>query len=383
MTITSLLAACTAQQAVDVALSDNPQQATAEMAQKMGEAYGKNPTTLAKDIIAARQRYARFLKAFRARLKKEWGEREALVSTRRKYVKYIQNYKSRTVVDFDQGTVVIETLDHRSPLTSLRNAAVVTLLSPDDPQSIDLYSPKKVELGDRPYLYGLVLDQSDHPIDNPGQAASFSRYLVDKQRKTRIVNTPMGKRAMYFVSIPMVSNHVNMRARRYYPYVVRNADRFGVSKSLIYAVMKVESNFNPFAVSSAPAYGLMQLVPSTGGRDAYRYAKGKDVTPSRDYLFHPGNNIELGTAYLNLLNGNYLAAVRDPVSREYCVISAYNGGAGNVLRTFSSNRDKAIRIINGMSPAKVKERLRTRHPRAETRRYLRKVLEARKEFVNL
>ncbi len=381
--ITSLLAACTVQQAVDVALSDNPQQAASELARKKDEAYRKNPTTLARDIIAARQRYERFLKAFRARLKKEWGGREVLVSTRRRYVKYIQNYQSRTVVDFDRGAVVIETLDHRSPLTSLRNATVVTLLTPDDPQSVDLYSPKNVELGGRPYLYGLVLDRSNRPIENPKQAATFSRYLVNTQRKTRIVHTPAGKRALYFVTIPMVADHMSVRARRYYPYVANNAKRFGVSKSLIYAVMKVESNFNPFAVSTAPAYGLMQLVPTTGGRDAYRYAKGKDVIPSRDYLFRPGNNIELGTAYLNLIKRRYLATIRDPVSREYCTIAAYKGGAGNVLRTFSSNRDKAIRVINGLSPAQVHEQLRTRHPRAETRHYLRKVLDARKEFVNL
>ena len=41
----------------------------------------------------------------------------------------------------------------------------------------------------------------------------------------------------------------------------------------------------------------MQLVPTSGGREAYRKAKGQDVAPSRDYLFDPANNVELGTAY--------------------------------------------------------------------------------------
>jgi membrane-bound lytic murein transglycosylase C len=60
---------------------------------------------------------------------------------------------------------------------------------------------------------------------------------------------------------------------------------------LIYAIIKIESSFNPYAVSSAPAYGMMQLVPSSGGREAYRKAKGEDKMPDKEYLFNADNNI--------------------------------------------------------------------------------------------
>ncbi|MFQ5937028.1 MAG: transglycosylase SLT domain-containing protein, partial [Acidiferrobacterales bacterium] len=158
---------------------------------------------------------------------------------------------------------------------------------------------------------------------------------------------------------------------------------YRVSKSLVYAVIKTESNFNPFAVSAAPAYGLMQLVPASGGREAYKFIKGVDKIPNRDYLFDAENNIELGTAYLSIINHRFLAAVQDPTSREYCTIAAYNGGAGNVLRVFSSDRKRAVDIINTMSPPAVYRKLRDHLPREETRRYLVKVLDARKAFVNI
>jgi membrane-bound lytic murein transglycosylase C len=181
----------------------------------------------------------------------------------------------------------------------------------------------------------------------------------------------------------MVNDRGNKQAARYQRHVVRYARKYQVSKSLIFAVIKIESNFNPFAVSAAPAYGLMQLVPASGGREAYRAVKGVDKIPGRDYLLDAANNIELGTAYLGIIDQRYLGAIEDPTSREYCTIAAYNGGAGTVLRVFSSDRQRALAIINSLRPPAVYEQLRTRLPRQETRRYLVKVLDARRAFVNI
>lgn len=127
---------------------------------------------------------------------------------------------------------------------------------------------------------------------------------------------------------------------------------------------------------------MMQLVPASGGREAYRAARGRDEMPSREFLFDAGNNIELGTAYLGVLSGKQLDYVANPVSREYCVISAYNTGPGNVLRAFSSDRVAAVNAINGLEPPGVYERLRTKLPYEETRAYLVKVVGFRRQFLS-
>jgi len=180
----------------------------------------------------------------------------------------------------------------------------------------------------------------------------------------------------------MVANFSHKQAEKYRAVVGQFAERYQISPSLVFAIIRTESNFNPFAVSSAPAYGLMQLVPTSGGRDAYRKAKGEDKAPTRDYLFDPDNNIELGTAYLNVLTYSQLDDVTDLVSREYCVISAYNTGAGNVFKTFSKDQRTALQQINGLQPAALYERLHNGLPYQETRDYLAKVVGFRKQFVS-
>jgi membrane-bound lytic murein transglycosylase C len=160
-----------------------------------------------------------------------------------------------------------------------------------------------------------------------------------------------------------------------------SAREFSVSKNLVYAIMKIESDFNPYAVSNAPAFGLMQIVPKTAGHDVNKFLN-KPGLPTKNFLFEPANNIKYGSAFLHLLNYKYLNQIQNPVSREYCVIAAYNTGAGNVLRTFDRNRDRASALINRLDPLEVYNTLRRKLPYEETRRYLTKVMGAKKDFVN-
>ena len=365
---------------IDLAQGKDPGQ----IAKRRLDEYARDPEQVLRDIRAAQRDFKTLYEALGGKVGETWGKKEVKLPEQKKYVKYTQNYKSRAIVDFDKGDILVETVDDQDPRSSLKNAVVTTLLTPQDPRSVDLFSDKEIVLtGEKePYLLGLVLDQQGEAIRTPSDAEPFAEYLLTSKSGKREVDQDGVKKTATYVTIKMAANLPHKQAEKYRPVVQQFAEQYKISPSLVFAIIRTESNFNPYAVSSAPAYGLMQLVPTSGGREAYRRAKGQDVAPSRDYLFDPENNVELGTAYLNVLMFNQLEDVAHNVSREYCVISAYNTGPSNVFRAFSRDRVAAVNQINSLQPAAVYDQLRANLPYEETRHYLQKVTTYRKSFVS-
>ena len=375
----TLLAACSSGDMVRMArIATTGDIASAEqMATQKAVRYATNPKALEKDI----RDFEKLLKTFRKVISGTWGDDEIEEPRPKKYVKYTQNYLSRASVDFDSGEVTVETLDTEQPLLSLKTAIVTTVLTPDDPRSVDLYSAKPIKLGATPFLYKEIKDTEGKYIRWSWRAERYADWLIENKLATRLIPVGKEKRMVHYVNFPMVRDHLQIRAWKYKSIVGEYSRQFKISPNLVYAVIKTESNFNPFAVSTAPAFGLMQVVPYTAGEDVYRFLNNREGRPSKGFLLVPRNNIQYGTAYLHLLEYQYLNEIIDPVSREYCVIAAYNAGPGGVLRTFHANRDTAPDKINRLPPHEVYQALRKKLPSNETRRYLLKVIEAKKDFV--
>jgi soluble lytic murein transglycosylase len=93
------------------------------------------------------------------------------------------------------------------------------------------------------------------------------------------------------------------------------SDKFKVDKKLIFAIIKIESNFEKDAISSKGAIGLMQVMPST----ADWIIKKNDKLPEEYDLFNPAQNIEVGVMYLRYLLDKYDGDVQK-------ALIAYNAG---------------------------------------------------------
>jgi membrane-bound lytic murein transglycosylase C len=347
------------------------------------QAVASDTRTLQAQLEQLRQKFAQEVTTLRANAEKRWGK-GARVADRTVYVKYTQGYNSRVITDFDRGLLTVETRDTKDPKASLQSAIIAALLTGSDPSSVDLFSDKEVALdpAHRPYLYGLIHDNQGNSITTRKQAQDYAQYLLANRAKSRPVPAGEGGGIAWFVNLTMVKNFEARGAERYRASVDKYSTQYHVSPSLVFAIMRTESNFNPFAVSGAPAYGLMQLVPTSGGREAERRVSGTDQTPTSDYLLDPEHNIELGVAYLSVLNSDEFNTVTDQNSRDYCVIAAYNTGPHNVTRVFAADRTAAFTAINSEPPAELFEHLRTGLPMQETRDYVVKVTGHRKEFVS-
>lgn len=108
--------------------------------------------------------------------------------------------------------------------------------------------------------------------------------------------------------------------REYKEIVEAKSDEYDVPQSIIYAVIKQESGFDPNAESSVGAKGLMQIMPTTA--EWINYYRGSG--PKADEIMDPENNIDYGVWLLNYLYGLY-------GNWETCY-AAYNAGYGTVSR---------------------------------------------------
>ena len=384
----TLFTACSTSDMMRVALDKDPQKALERMATRRVNAYRYDPELAIKDFNRVKNEFEKLMGKLQKDSGEKWGKAESeTLPGKKRYVKYTDDYKNRTVVDYDKGTILIEHLDETEVKGKLKRAVVVALLTPDDPGAVDLFSDKEIELKGKPYLQQLVLDQHNNPITTREEVERYADFLVNNRLQNRQIEVNGSSKNVAYVNFAMINSHIDKRAMQYAATVRKHSDATQVSRSLIFAIIKIESAFNPYAVSSAPAYGMMQLVPSSGGREAYRKAKGKDESPSKEYLFVADNNIELGSTYLGvLLNDSPLKQIDNALSREYCAIAAYNTGPSNVFKAFSSNPSKtrqadAFDKINAMRPDEVFENLRLNLPYAETRGYIVNAVAAKKMYI--
>ena len=145
---------------------------------------------------------------------------------------------------------------------------------------------------------------------------------------------------------------------KYHSIVSKYAREFSVPEELVFAIIKVESDFDPEVVSSADARGLMQMLPST-----YYWLATKlgDSNPDEKLLFDPETNIRYGTYYLQYLYSRF-------GTWEKAII-AYNWGEGN----FSEFLDEEGYASGDYDSIPVKE----------TRNYIKKVMHHWKKYEEL
>lgn len=159
------------------------------------------------------------------------------------------------------------------------------------------------------------------------------------------------------IFVCLISIRINL-PRKYYDLVKNASDKYSVELSLIFAIIKTESNFNEKAVSRKGAIGLMQIRRSTFTYVCETY----DLPFLPESIFNPAENISVGVAYISYLFKKF--------EREDVVLACYNAGEGVVKKwlndSFFSDDGKTLKYI----------------PYKETRGYVKKVSFYKNYFTN-
>jgi soluble lytic murein transglycosylase len=162
-----------------------------------------------------------------------------------------------------------------------------------------------------------------------------------------VVVRPFADKAVQEISLPL----------RHEDIIRQQAADKGLDASLLAGVIYTESRFRD-QTSHAGARGLMQITPATAN---YIAQKSGGTRFEQGDLATPQINISYGSWYLRYLLDRYDGNV-------VLALCAYNGGEGNV--------DKWLQEAHVADTAFTLDRV----PFAETREYVRRVLDARKDY---
>lgn len=191
-----------------------------------------------------------------------------------------------------------------------------TGVQPASASSREAYSPSRSSL-----VYWSSTEHRFKPVPTSGAVMRAARSAASE------VNTYLDGRAQNHLMLNRTFTQQDIDAA-----IDQAASRHNVDPGLVRSVVKVESNFNPNAVSRKGAMGLMQLMPST--------ARSLNVSNP----FDPSQNVDAGVRHLRSLLDAYRGDVR-------LSLAAYNAGSGAVARSagvprFRETQNYVRRITN-------------------------------------
>ncbi len=166
-------------------------------------------------------------------------------------------------------------------------------------------------------------DGSLHFTNVPAHRRGNARVFISSRDTPRPAPSPVPTQVITMPPPPTVGPETRAnylaaardpaRYNRYDEHIREAARLYQLPEALLRAVIRQESDYNPWSVSSSGALGLMQLLPST--------AQSMTVTDP----FDPRQNVLGGARYLRVLantfNGDLILTV-----------AAYNAGSGAVIR---------------------------------------------------
>ncbi|WP_460596700.1 transglycosylase SLT domain-containing protein [Geomonas sp. Red276] len=164
--------------------------------------------------------------------------------------------------------------------------------------------------------------------EDPDGTLHFTDAPTDKRFKIFMRDIKKDKKLRTAFKLPGYARN----PAEFEPIIAACSRKYGVDVALVKAVIHAESGYNPNAVSSKGAQGLMQLMPKT--------AQGLKVAD----MMNPSDNIQGGVRYLRFLLDTFRGD-------ESLALAAYNSGLGNVAKyggipPFQETRNYVAKVLS-------------------------------------
>jgi len=318
------------------------------------------------------KQYQKFIKAFNTSLKeyktnisKYWEKQ--IITSPHKYVKYSNNFKRRTIVDYKKNKIIIEVITKDVKLAQ-------TVIN-------KLYNNLFNLTNQMAFRDELVLRNTyrkldivfDTPINNE---LLIGEFLSDSY-KEKVLNESIlqeyqenkYKDYIYYSSSYNLPDDFSKNIQnRYIKTIIEYEKLYKLPKNILYAIIKVKTSFNPYALTTDAKFGFMLINSKEIGLEAYyKLYKDKRILDAA-YLYNFKNNIKIGSTYLDIIYNDKLKNIKNKKSRGYLSIIAYEIGVKDTLDLFDN-----IEEINTKTSAEIYRQIIKKTKNRNLRIYFTKV----------
>ena len=352
-----------------------------EASEKGKRDFNKHTENQVEAFNAAVEKERRDYYEFIEKMNREWDA--AIRSTEKNWASFSDNGDTRALTKFKDGELILETQIQKGE--SAEDPRVANRLAT---QFERLKRSSRVSSSSRDNAISSSFDEKRiRAFLLPRNLSSNLKKIRGRVTYKNYVSESGASRRKLQVRVSMRKDHLKTREKIFLPLIKRYSSQFSQDVALVMAITRTESYFNPNARSHV-AFGLMQLVPTSGAVEAHKHIYGTAKVVPGSKLLDPETNVMFGTAYLQRLANRSFRAFKDPRKVVYLVIAAYNTGPNNVAKAFYGGRrvgnrlSKATPTIRSLTPDQVYRKMVVDLPYEETRKYLPKVVSSISRYVS-
>jgi len=329
---------------------------------KQNEAYNKNTSKQYKDFFDA---YQKSLEDYENNITKYWENK--ITTSNHIFVQYSNNFKQRTIMDYKKSKITIQVISKNAKIAQKQ---IVKRYEDIFKLKNKLAFRNELVLRNTYRSLGIVYDT---PINDDFLIGSlvdekFISRLIEKVSLEEYQQNTYKEQEFFTSSYNLPKDFKQKNENRYLDIIKKHAKNSKIPFKVYFAIIKVNTSFNPYARDKNARFSLMRVQSKDIGLKAY-YKLYKDYRIlDASYLYNINNNLFIASTYFNMLYYDEFKNINDAKSKMYLSVLAYEIGLKKTLDLFSTTKD-----INTLNSSQVYKKILKKLKNRKVRIYFSKV----------